>query len=160
MLNQSAVSSSSERVAFVKARWHADIVDRGHAGFAAAMQGGPVQVDVFEVPGAFEIPLLARDLLASGRYAAAVACAFIVDGGIYRHEFVAQAVVSGLMQVQLDMGRPVFSIVLTPQQFHATDDHHRFFLDHLYGKGQEAAAACLDVLRRRKALLPSLSESG
>jgi 6,7-dimethyl-8-ribityllumazine synthase len=163
MVNQSAVSSSGERIAFVKARWHADIVDRGHAGFAADMQnadGGSVEVDVFEVPGAFEIPLLVRDLLASGRYVAAVACAFVVDGGIYRHEFVAQAVVSALMQVQLEVGRPVFSVVLTPRQFHATEEHQRFFLDHLYGKGQEAAAACLAVLHSRKALLPPMSESG
>jgi 6,7-dimethyl-8-ribityllumazine synthase len=162
-VNQSALSSSGARIAFVKARWHADIVDRGHAGFAAGMQsadGQSAEIDVFEVPGAFEIPLLVRDLLASGRYEAAVACAFVVDGGIYRHEFVAQAVVSGLMQVQLELKRPVFSVVLTPQQFHATETHRRFFLEHLYEKGREAATACLTVLHSRKALLPTMSESG
>jgi 6,7-dimethyl-8-ribityllumazine synthase len=58
--------------------------------------------------------LLSRDLAATGRYAAVVAAAFVVDGGIYRHEFVAQAVVDGLMRAGMDTGVPVLSVSLTP----------------------------------------------
>ena len=52
------------RIAFIKARWHADIVDRAHAGFAEAMSqsGRPHSLDSFDVPGAFEMPLLAQKL--------------------------------------------------------------------------------------------------
>ena len=71
-----------------------------------------------EVPGSFEIRCTRAQLLAnSGRYAAIVAAGFVVDGGIYRHEFVAEAVIGGLMRVQLETGVPVISAVLTPQQF-------------------------------------------
>jgi 6,7-dimethyl-8-ribityllumazine synthase len=111
-------TSSILRIAFIKARWHADIVDQGYLGFLdeiAASTEGAAEIDAFDVPGAFEIPLLARDLAATGQYQAVVGCALVVDGGIYRHEFVAQAVVSGLMQAQLDTGVPVLSVVLTPQ---------------------------------------------
>ena len=61
------------------------------------------------------LPLLARDLAMTGRYGAVAAAAFVVDGGIYRHDFVAQAVVDGLMRAGLDSGVPVLSVSLTPQ---------------------------------------------
>lgn len=96
------------RYAFIKANWHADIVDRALDGFREVI---PVdQIEVFDVPGAFEMPLLARDLAASGRYAAVAAAAFVVDGGIYRHDFVAQTVVDGLMRAAMDTGVPVLSV--------------------------------------------------
>jgi len=69
------------RYAFIKANWHSEIVDRALDGFAELIP--MAQIDVFDVPGAFEMPLLARDLAASGRYAAVAAAAFVVDGGIY-----------------------------------------------------------------------------
>lgn len=59
-------------------------------------------IDFFEVPGVFEIPLQAKLLAKSGRYACIVAAGFVVDGGIYRHEFVSEAVINGLMQLQLE----------------------------------------------------------
>ena len=81
-------------------------------------------------------------LAESGRYAAIVAAGFVVNGGIYRHEFVADAVISGLMRVQLDTKVPVISAVLTPQTFHEHDEHRKFFHDHFVVNGAEAAAAC------------------
>jgi len=66
----------------------------------------------------------------------------VVDGGIYRHEFVADAVISGLMRVQIETEVPVISAVLTPQRFHEHQEHQRFFHAHFRVKGAEAAAAC------------------
>lgn len=132
--------------AFVQSCWHRDIVDRGRDAFLAEMarQGVPrTAIDLFEVPGAFEIPLLAQRLAHSGRYGAVIACGFVVDGGIYRHEFVADAVIGALMTVQLDTGIPVISAVLTPQRFHDHEEHRRFFAEHFVVKGTEAASACL-----------------
>ncbi len=129
--------------AFIKASWHADIVDRALDGFCEIIPAD--QVDVFDTPGAFEMPLLARDLAASGRYAAVAAAAFVVDGGIYRHEFVAQSVVDGLMRASLDSGVPVLSISLTPQQFPQTEHHRSAFAQHFAEKGREAARAALMI---------------
>ena len=127
----------------------AAIVQRACDSFLAEIAHGassPHEVDVFDVPGAFEIPLHALTLARSGRYAAIVACALVVDGGIYRHEFVADAVISGLMRVQLDTAVPVISAVLTPKNFHEHDEHLRFFSEHFVVKGREAAHACLKTV--------------
>ncbi len=138
------------RYAFVKAQWHADIVDRALDGFHELVPADAV--DVFDVPGAFELPLLARDLAQSGRYAAVVAAAFVVDGGIYRHEFVAQAVVDGLMRAGLDTGVPVLSVSLTPHQFQETEHHRAIFRAHFVEKGREAARAALMIGKVRAAV--------
>lgn len=138
------------RYAFIKANWHAEIVDRALDGFCELI--APDQVDVFDVPGAFEMPLLARDLAASGRYAAVAAAAFVVDGGIYRHDFVAQAVVDGLMRAAMDTGVPVLSVSLTPHQFRDGDHHVGIFKAHFIEKGREAARAALMIGRTRQLL--------
>jgi 6,7-dimethyl-8-ribityllumazine synthase len=145
---------NSRRVAFVQACWHKEIVDRCRVSFTAEIVKygfGEDDIDFYEVPGSFEIPLHVQLLAKSGRYAAIVAAGFVVDGGIYRHEFVAEAVIGGLMRVQLETGVPVISAVLTPQHFHEHEDHRKFFLDHFVIKGGEAAAACaktIDGVRR------------
>ncbi|MCP5085544.1 MAG: 6,7-dimethyl-8-ribityllumazine synthase [Rhodobacteraceae bacterium] len=132
------------KIAFIKARWHAEIVDRFHEGFLAEI--GNAEVTAFDVPGAFEMPLLAKRLAQSGAYDAVVCTALVVDGGIYRHDFVAAAVVDGLMQVQLETDVPVFSVSLTPHQFQPTKEHTGFFADHFVAKGAEAAQAVIQVL--------------
>ncbi len=138
------------RYAFIKASWHADIVDRALDGFLQKLPRD--DVDVFDVPGAFEMPLLARDLAKSGRYEAVVAAAFVVDGGIYRHDFVAQAVVNGLMQAGLETGVPVLSVSLTPHHYQETEHHTAIFREHFVVKGREAGEAVLKLGAMRAAL--------
>lgn len=153
-----AAASGTERpalrVALVKAGWHADMVGAAvaavHAEFRRRGRPGDA-IDEYEVAGAFEIPLQAKRLAASGRYDAVIACGFVVDGGIYRHEFVAAAVIDGLMRVQLDADVPVLSAVLTPQHFHEHGEHVAFFRRHMATKGAEVANACIatvEALRR------------
>ncbi|PUA18185.1 6,7-dimethyl-8-ribityllumazine synthase [Glaciimonas sp. PCH181] len=162
MLQQLAVTTSKtqagqhgQRVAFVQAGWHRDIVDQCRLSFISEMTSlgySESDLDFFEVAGAFEIPLHAKLLANSGRYAAVVAAGLVVDGGIYRHEFVAQAVITGLMQVQLETGVPVFSAVLTPHHFHAGEEHQKFFFDHFLVKGAEVARACASTVEGLRAL--------
>jgi len=135
------------RYAFIKASWHGEIVRQALVGFCEVIPES--QVDVFDVPGAFELPLLARDLAASGRYGAVIAAALVVDGGIYRHDFVAQAVVDGLMRAGLDAGVPVLSVSLTPHQFQETDHHRAIYRAHFADKGREAAEAALMIGQTR-----------
>jgi 6,7-dimethyl-8-ribityllumazine synthase len=137
------------RIAFVQSCWHREIVDQCRDSFLAelAERGVPAsEVDRFEVTGAFEIPLHAKRLAESGRYRAVVAAGLVVDGGIYRHEFVAEAVIEGLMRLQLDTGVPVFSAVLTPHHFHEHAEHERFFHEHFQVKGREVAKACTETI--------------
>jgi 6,7-dimethyl-8-ribityllumazine synthase len=136
---------SDRRIAFVQSSWHKDLVDQIHSAFvteAGQLGIAESRVDRFEVTGAFEIPLHAKRLAESGAYEAIVAAGLVVDGGIYRHEFVADAVIGGLMRVQLDSGVAVISAVLTPHHFHEHEAHRAFFFEHLQTKGTEAARAC------------------
>ena len=75
-MNQTFAAPSHQRIAFVQACWHRDIVDQCRQSFLAELgrRGFPgSQVDVFEAPGSFEIPLQAKLLAKTGRYAAIVA---------------------------------------------------------------------------------------
>ena len=147
-MNQTPLPSHL-RFAFVEASWLADIVHQARDAFFEAMAQagfGADAIDVFDVPGAFEIPLHAQRLARSGRYAAVVGSALVVDGGIYRHDFVSATVVQALMDVQLQTGVPVISAVLTPHHFHEHAEHRKYFLRHFAVKGTEAAQACLQTV--------------
>jgi len=148
-LSAAAPARLPARIAVICSSWHSDIVDKAKQSLLAEFHRSPTppgQVEQFEVPGAFEIPLLARKLARSGRYDAIVACGLVVNGGIYRHEFVGAAVIDALMRVQLDTDVPVMSAVLTPRDFHEHEDHQRFFAEHFVKKGSEVARACLETI--------------
>ncbi len=135
------------KIAFIKARWHAEIVDQAYVGFHKRLDalGRKAEVVAYDVPGAFEMPLLAKKLGESGRFDAVVCAALVVDGGIYRHDFVAATVVEGLMRAQMDTGVPVFSVSLTPHHFQPSEEHMSFYHQHFVKKGEEAANAVLMI---------------
>src|ERR1700710_3234108 len=105
-----------QRVAFVQASWHRDVVEECRIAFLEEIEARHIsrsQVDLFEVPGSFEIPLHAQLLAKTRRYTAIVAAGLVVDGGIYRHEFVAASLIHALMRVQVRNGVSVISVVFT-----------------------------------------------
>lgn len=145
----------TRRLAVIRARWHADIVDQCVNSFiehTQALSNGNAAVDIFDVPGALEIPLHAKLVAETGRYDAILGVAFVVNGGIYRHDFVAGTVLDGMMTVQLQTNVPVLSAVLTPHNFHESAEHHRFFFEHFRVKGEEAANAAHQILGARAAV--------
>src|SRR3979411_797715 len=138
-----------QRVAFVQSSWHREVVEECRLAFLGEIEARGIaraHIDLFEVPGSFEIPLHAQLLAKTRRYTAIVAAGLVVDGGIYRHEFVADTVIKALMDVQLRTEVPVFSAVLTPQQFHESAAHFEFFRKHFAIKGIEVAEACANTL--------------
>lgn len=146
-------SNGTLRVAFVQSCWHRNIVDQLRDSFKDSFsKQSDLDVDYFELPGAYEIPLFAKKLAESGKYAAVVAAGLVVDGGIYRHDFVGRTVIDGLMRAQMDTGVPVFSAVLTPHHFHASEEHNHFFKEHFVVKGQEVADACAQTLAQHQAI--------
>jgi 6,7-dimethyl-8-ribityllumazine synthase len=151
--NTTKIAPRADRVAFIQACWHREIVDQCRLSFVDVIDGLGVsedRIDFFEVPGSYEIPLQAKLLAKSGKYSAIVATGLVVDGGIYRHEFVADAVISGMMQVQLETQVPVLSVVLTPHHFHEHGEHERYFFEHFKVKGAETARACAQILKNMK----------
>lgn len=131
------------KIATISASWHRDLLEVAKTSCVSRLGELGINpandIDHFDVPGSLEIPLLALKLAQSSNYDGIIAFGFIVDGGIYRHEFVASTVIDGLMKVQLDTQVPVFSCVLTPHQFHEHSDHLKFFENHMAKKGTEVA---------------------
>ena len=142
-------------IAYVQAAWHTEITDHCRTAFMAeiAKHGyGTADVRLFTVPGSLEIPLMAQKLAQTGRYAAVCASGLVVDGGIYRHDFVAQAVLQGIVQTSLETELPILSAVLTPHHFHEHAVHEDFFREHMVTKGKELASACLSIMENLAAV--------
>ncbi|WP_417617938.1 6,7-dimethyl-8-ribityllumazine synthase [Oceanisphaera sp.] len=150
LTNTNELNVRDQRIAFIHASWHADIVLNALEGFRSQLieLGYDVdKIDVIAVPGAYEIPLQAKLLAKTGHYAAIACSGLVVDGGIYRHDFVAQTVCSGLMQVQLETEVPVLTAILTPHHFHEHGEHQQYFSRHFIQKGQELAHAADGAIR-------------
>jgi 6,7-dimethyl-8-ribityllumazine synthase len=149
-MNQStSLLAPTGRIAFIQAGWHQDIVEQSRLAFFEHLAGydiNPQQISIIDVPGSLEIPLQCQKLARSGDFQLIVAAGLIVDGGIYRHEFVASTVLDAMMQVQLETEVPILSIVLTPHHFSAEQVHHKFFFEHFKLKGEEAGRACVQML--------------
>ncbi len=133
-----------QRVAFVQSAWHREVIEQCRLAFLAEIEARGIErarIDLFEVPGSFEIPLHVQLLAKTRRYTAIVAAGLVVDD-----EYIAETVIRALMDVQLRTEVPVFSAVLTPQQFHETAAHFDFFRKHFATKGVEVAEACANTL--------------
>lgn len=132
-------------IAILRANWHTDIVNQGIKGFEEEIQRlghDPEAIEIWDVPGSLEFPLQSQLLAKTGKYQAIVCIGLIVDGGIYRHEFVAQTVVDGIVDVSRETEVPVISVAISPQKFDENDPKDiEFFRNHFIIKGTEAAQA-------------------
>jgi 6,7-dimethyl-8-ribityllumazine synthase len=102
------------RFAIALARFYEELAERllqgARRAFAAA---GHLQVEVFEVPGAFELPLAASYAARSGRCDGVACLGAVIRGETDHYDFVCAEAARGIMQVQLDTGVPCAFGVLT-----------------------------------------------
>lgn len=146
-------SFSNEKICFIQASWHENIVSQlKESCFETLVDSGVVKenIDIVNVPGALEIPLQAKLRAETGKYSIIIVAGLIVDGGIYRHEFVADAIIKSIMDIQLDTRVPIIHSIMTPVRFHESGEHEAFFLEHFKSKGKEAAQACIKTIRNCK----------
>ena len=104
----------SDAYAIAVGRFYEELAERlvsgAMAGFADA---GQSDVQVFDVPGAFELPLAASYAARSGRFAGVACLGAVIRGETDHYEFVCSETARGVMQVQLDTGVPCAFGVLT-----------------------------------------------
>jgi 6,7-dimethyl-8-ribityllumazine synthase len=128
-------------------RYHASITDRLEAGARAALRDAGLAadgVDVFRVPGAYELAQAARRVAASGRFAAVVCLGCVIRGETPHFEYIAQAASHGITRAAQDTGVPIAFGVLTTN---TVDEAFARAGDDEANKGREAAAAALAMAR-------------
>jgi len=110
------LTAPTGRFAIIAARFNAFICEALVAGALDGLKQcgvGSERVDLVRVPGAFETPLVAKRLAASGKYAAVICLGAVIRGDTDHYEFVARAAADGILQAGLDTGVPVIFGVLT-----------------------------------------------
>ena len=107
---------------------------------------GVKDVDIFKVPGAFEIPFIAKELAKKGKYDAILALGAVVKGETYHFELVANEVAKGIAHVNLTYETPVvFGVITVEDELQGLD---RAGIKS--NKGFEYALAALEMANLRK----------
>lgn len=141
------VDASGLRVAVIAGKWHKEVMKGLITGAHNTIVESGAEHDLFQVAGAFELPLAAQAALTpveqgGGGYDAAICLGVIIRGGTPHFDFVANSVTDGLTRVQLDSGKPVgFGVLTTDNDAQALD--RAGLPDSRESKGVEAAEAAL-----------------
>ena len=107
---------SDSHFAIAVGRFYEELAERLLAGARAAFEeAGDLDVEVFDVPGAFELPLAASYAARTGRFAGVACLGAVIRGETDHYDFVCSEAARGLMRVQLDTGVPCAFGVLTCQ---------------------------------------------
>jgi 6,7-dimethyl-8-ribityllumazine synthase len=108
------MSAEAGAIALCVACFYRELADKLEAGARAALDGAGVSdVDRFDVPGAFELPLVAKYAAQSGRYAAVVCLGAVIRGETDHYDYVCGEAARGIQDVQLETGVPCGFGVLT-----------------------------------------------
>jgi 6,7-dimethyl-8-ribityllumazine synthase len=140
------------RIAILASSWHDTVMDALLAGAVRRAEQVGCSFDVVRVPGAFELPILAKAVAAAG-YDAVVALGVVIRGGTPHFEYVCRAATDGLARVALDTGVPIGFGLLT------CDDEEQALAraglpDSSEDKGAEAVEAALATVLTLRGLSP------
>ena len=130
------------RVAVVRARYNDHITSGLLAGATEYLAAANAHYEVFDAPGAFELPLVALEL-ATRAYDAVVVLGAVINGDTDHYEHVAGRASEGLMQVALETRKPIAFGILTVQEEEHAIARSQPGSDN---KGAEAAAAAVETV--------------
>ena len=143
----------SARYAIAVGRFYEDLADRLVAGAREELEAAGVsEIDVFEVPGAFELPLAAKYAAQSGRYAGVVCLGAVIRGETSHYDHVCAEAARGIAQVSLDTGVPCAFGVLTVETMEQALARAGGNKRH---QGRDAARATLAMAELRERLVQS-----
>ena len=146
------LQADGARLAIVVGRFHAPITEGLLDGSMKILRRNGVdteRVRVVRCPGAFEIPLVAKKLAASGNYDAVICLGAVIRGATYHFEIIADGVASGIKEVALQTGIPVTLGVITTNTVEQAEERAGA---NERNKGGEAALAALEMVRLLKKL--------
>jgi 6,7-dimethyl-8-ribityllumazine synthase len=134
--------ASGLRIAVVWARYNERVTSGLLEGAEKYLDEAGAQYDVYEAPGAFELPLVSAEL-ARAEYDAVVALGAVINGETDHYEHVAGRASEGLMQVALQSRKPIaFGVLTVQQEKHALTRS----APGPGNKGAEAAAAAVETV--------------
>ncbi len=134
------------RFGIVISRFNDFICDRLLGGALDALKrsgGSEEQIDVFKVPGAFEIPLLAKQVAISGRYDAVICLGAVIRGATPHFDYVASEVSKGIASVSLETSIPIAFGVLTTDTLEQAIERAG---SKAGNKGWDAAMAAIEMV--------------
>lgn len=134
------------RFGIVISRFNDFICDRLLGGALDALKrsgGSEEQIDVFKVPGAFEIPLLAKQVAVSGRYDAVICLGAVIRGATPHFDYVASEVSKGIASVSLETSIPIAFGVLTTDTLEQAIERAG---SKAGNKGWDAAMAAIEMV--------------
>jgi len=109
-------SGAGRRFALVVAEFNAPITEELKKGAVATLLSHGVSeeaIEIFSVPGAFELPVICKECALTGDYDAVIAIGAVIRGETYHFEVVANQAASGVMEASLSTGVPVILSVIT-----------------------------------------------
>jgi 6,7-dimethyl-8-ribityllumazine synthase len=142
------------RIALVASRFNAEVVDRLVAGAvdALASQGAdPATLELVRVPGAYDLPLVARRLAESGKCDAIVALGAVIRGDTPHFDYVAGECAKGVAQVSLAQDIPVAFGVLTTDTIEQAIERAGTKAGN---KGVDAALSAIEMVNVLKQIRP------
>jgi 6,7-dimethyl-8-ribityllumazine synthase len=145
VIHEGHLNAQSFRFAIVASRWNDFISIRLVEGALDALErlgAEDKNVEVYKVPGAFEIPLLALKLAGSGTFDAVVCVGTIIRGQTPHFEYIAKEVAGGIAQAGLQTGIPVVFGVITADNFDQAIERAGVKLGN---KGFEAATTAVEL---------------
>src|SRR5271168_831109 len=149
---EGGLSAAGLRFGIVVSRFNSFITDRLLAAAVDALQrsgAASADVDVVRVPGAFELPLLAKKMALTGRYDALVAIGCVLRGATSHYDYVCSETSRGLQLAQMDTGVPVMFCVLTCDTLEQAIDRAGLKSGN---KGFEAGLAAIEMAHLSKKL--------
>jgi 6,7-dimethyl-8-ribityllumazine synthase len=139
----------ADRWAIAVGRFYEDLAERLVEGARRVFAEAGGEVDVYDVAGAFELPLAAKYCADSGRYAGVACLGAVIRGETDHYDFVCSEAASGIARVSLDTGVPCAFGVLT------VDDMEQALARTGGGKrhqGEDAARAVVQMAQMRASL--------
>jgi 6,7-dimethyl-8-ribityllumazine synthase len=103
----------ADRFAIAVGRFYEDLADRLVQGASGVFEQAGVEVEVHDVPGAYELPLAARYLADTGRVAGVACLGAVIRGETSHYDYVCSEAAAGIARVSLDTGVPCAFGVLT-----------------------------------------------
>jgi 6,7-dimethyl-8-ribityllumazine synthase len=150
VVKQGRLNAEGFRFAIIASRWNDFLTSRLVEGAVDALDrlgAAEESVEIYRVPGSFEIPLLAKRLVESGKFVAVICCGTIIRGQTPHFDYIAGEVTKGIANASMESGVPVLYGIITADTLEQAIDRAGVKAGN---KGFEAAMSAVELVNLYK----------